>query len=125
MITFSGVDELKSAIETELKTWHRGHEKRAEKWQLVERVCRVIIPEHERNNNNPHERRVRMAISQMRKAGRLICSDTAGGYWWANSIDDVLSVSDGLRSRAKDLLKTARQLRAEAMREFGGQQRMF
>lgn len=118
------VEELKPIIEIELRTWHRGQERRAEKWALVEKLFRFAIPAHERNNNNPYERRMRLAIAELRKEGKLICSDTGeGGYWWAASIDDVLAISEGLRSRAKDLLRTAKQLRAEGLREFGGQQK--
>ena len=119
------VDELKPVIEYELKTWHRGQERRAEKWAFVEKLFGVEIPPAERNNNNPYERRMRETISEMRKAGMLICSDTkGGGYWWAASINDVVEMSNALRDRAKDLLVTARELRAEGLREFGGQTRM-
>lgn len=119
------VEDLSPVIEAKLKTWHRGKEQRAEKWELVQALFGVVIPAHERNNNNPFERRMRAAISEMRKAGKLICSDTDGGYWWAASIDDVIDMSDDLRHRAKDLLQTARQLRTEGLHEFGGQQKMF
>lgn len=125
MITISGVDELKPIVLVELRTWHRGQANRAEKWALVEKVCGVSIPVTKRTNNNLYDRKVRLAISELRKEGALICSDTDGGYWWAASIEDVLSVSESLRGRAKDLLRTARQMRVEALREFGGQQRLF
>ncbi|CAK0760064.1 conserved hypothetical protein [Gammaproteobacteria bacterium] len=118
------VEELKPVIELELLARHRGQGRRVEKWLFVETVCRVSIPEAERNNNNVYERRVRQAISEMRKDGKLICSDTAGGYWWATSIEDVLVMSKGLRDRAKDLLVTARRLRVEGKQQFGGQLRM-
>jgi hypothetical protein len=120
------VENLKPVIELELASWHRGQAARAEKWAFVEKVCQVSIPATERNNNNPYERRVRQAISEMRKDGKLICSDTkdGGGYWWAASIDDVLTMASSLRERARDLLVTAKQLRAEGVREFGGQLRM-
>lgn len=119
------IEQLKPEIEAILQTAHRGHEQRAERWALAESLFGVAIPAEKRTNNNPLERRMRAAISELRKHGSLICSDTNGGYWWAASIDDVLSMSADLRHRAKDLLVTARQLRAEGMREFGGQQRMF
>lgn len=113
------VEELKPIIEIELRTWHRGQGSRAEK------LCGFAIPAHERNNNNPYERRMRLAIAELRKEGKLICSDTGeGGYWWAASIDDVLALSEAFRNRAKDLLMTAKQMRAEGLREFGGQQKM-
>jgi len=119
------VEELKPVIESELRLWHRGREKRAEKWAFVEKVCGVIIPEVERNNNNPYERRVRMAMSELRKADVLICSDPKGGYWMADSLEDALSISEDFRNRARDLLLTSRKLRQEARREFGGQLRLI
>ena len=119
------IDELKPEIEAILRTSHKGHEKRAERWELAEKLFGESIPAAKRTNNNALERRMRAAISALRKGGSLICSDTNGGYWWAASIDDVLAMSGDLRHRARDLLVTARQLRAEALREFGGQQRMF
>jgi len=126
MNTFPTVEELKIKIERELQLWHRGQENRAEKWILAEQVCGVSIPLHERNNNSPYERRMRLAIAELRKEGKPICSDTTGGgYWWATSMQDVLVMSGELRARAKDLLQTARQMRAEALREFGGQERLF
>lgn len=118
------VEDLKPVIVLKLKAHHAGSAHRAEKWEFVEAVCGVTIAESERNNNNLFERRVRAAISELRKEGALICSDTTGGYWWAESLEDVMGMSDSLRDRAKDLLKTARQLRAQARREFGGQMRM-
>lgn len=119
------VETLKPIIKIELETWHRGRERRAEKWALVEKVCQVSIPEDERNNNNPFERRVREAMSELRKEHVLICSDTKGGYWVADCLEDVLAVAEDLRKRARDLLVSARELRAEAKREFGGQLRLI
>lgn len=117
--------ELKYVIETELKNNHVGHEKKAEKWEFVEKIFGVQIPEAERNNLNKYERRARMAMSELRQAGVLICSDTAGGYWLADSLDDALGVANDFRSRAKDLLLTARQLRQRARATFGGQLRLM
>jgi len=117
-------EALKPVVVELLKSFHRGKERRAEKWKLVELACAVKIPEQERTNNNMYERRVREAVEMLRNEGALICSDSGGGYWWAQSIEDVLAVSDGLRRRARSLLRTARSLRRNGLHEFGGQMRM-
>lgn len=117
-------EALKPVVAELLKNFHRGHARRAEKWSLVERACNVTIPDAERTSNNMFERRAREAIELLRNEGGLVCSDSSGGYWWAQSIEDVLAVSDGLRRRARSLLRTARNLRRAAVHEFGGQMRL-
>ena len=121
----TSVEELKPIIEQELRLFHYGKQHRAEKWDFVQKVCGVIIPERERNNNNSFERRVRQAMSELRKAKVLVCSDPKGGYWMAANLEEALSVSEEFRSRARDMLMTARELREEARREFGRQLRLM
>lgn len=82
-------------------------------------------PQDQRNANNPHERKVRMAIAEMRKDGEPVCSDSGGGYWWAESLEEVEAVTAELEGRAKDLLETASVMRKRALEAFGAQARLF
>ena len=73
-------------------------------------------------------REMRAIIAEMRLRGALICSTggRGGGYWLADSLDDVLDFTNReLRSRALNLLVTARAMRREARRQFGGQMNYF
>ena len=73
-------------------------------------------------------REMRAVIAEMRLRGALICSTggRGGGYWLADNLDDVLDFTNReLRSRALNLLVTARAMRREARRQFGGQMNYF
>jgi len=124
-IRASDLEPLKRVLRLHLQAYHRGRTNRADKWTLVERACGVKIPEGQRNANNPHERKVPMAIAEMRKDGEPVCSDSGGGYWWAESLEEVEAVTAELEGRAKDLLETANVMRKRALETFGAQARLF
>ena len=104
---------------------HRGRYNRAEKWRLVETVFAVQIPQAQRNPNTPYDRQFREAVSHMRHNGLLIGSDSKGGYWLMEDIDEVLDVAGQFRRRAKDLLHSASKLESTGRSVFGGQRRLF
>ena len=104
---------------------HRGRFNRIGKWRLVETVFMLHIPQAKRNANNPFERKMREAISHMRHNGVLIGSDTRGGYWLMEELDEVLAVAGQFRQRAKDLLHSASKLESTGRSVFGGQRRLF
>ena len=104
---------------------HQGRRNRAEKWMLIETVFCVQIPKAERNPNNYYDRQFRSAISTMRHNGLLVGSDSAGGYWLLEGIDEVLDVADQFRRRAKDLLHSASKLESTGRSVFGSQRRLL
>lgn len=124
-IRASDLEPIKRYLRMRLQAYHRGRMRRADKWTLVERVCGKQISVDQRNANNPHERKVRMAIAEMRKDGEPICSDSGGGYWWAESLEEVEAVTAELEGRAKDLMETASVMRRRAIEAFGAQARLF
>lgn len=124
-IRVSDLEPIKRYLRMHLRTNHAGRAHRADKWTLVERVFGAAIPDGQRNANNPHERKVRMAIAEMRKDGEPVCSDSSGGYWWAESLEEVEAVTAELEGRAKDLLETASVMRKRAIEAFGAQPQLF
>jgi hypothetical protein len=104
---------------------HRGSSRRAEKWQLVERIFRVQIPSAERNANNPYDRQFRQAVSTLRHNGLLIGSDARGGYWLMEDFEEVLAVADQFRGRAMDLLHSANKLESTGRALFACQRRLL
>lgn len=124
-IRTSDLEPIKRYLRMYLRANHTGRMRRADKWTLVERVLGAPIPQDQRNANNPHERKVRLAIAEMRKDGEPVCSDSGGGYWWAESLEEVEAVAAELEGRAKDLLETANVMRKRALEAFGAQARLF
>ena len=119
------LSQVKRRVLEELSMWHRGRDKRANKWELIEKVFSVTIPEDQRNQNNHYDRQYRLAVGELRNEGELICTDSAGGPWYAESIDDAFTTVLELEGRAKDLFDTARKLKESALRLFGGQGRLL
>lgn len=65
---------------------HQGKAQRIDRWDLVEQVFDVIVPEIERNDGNPLDREIRYAVQRLRKDGHLICDmGDGGGRWMANT----------------------------------------
>lgn len=56
------------------------------------------------------ERSVRNAICQLRKEGYKICASAHAGGYWIGSPEECRQTARELRSRAYDLLKTAKAL---------------
>ncbi|MFC2028310.1 hypothetical protein ACFLTX_00090 [Chloroflexota bacterium] len=104
---------------------HIGRRNRAEKWKLIETVFSVEIPKNKRNQNNFYDRRFRSAISTMRHNGLLVGSDCSGGYWLMDDINEVITVADQLRRRAKNLLHSASKLESTGLSVFGSQRRLL
>lgn len=121
----SDLEPLKRLIRLHLQAYHRGSNRRIDRWELVELVSGQEIPPAKRTNNNPHDRRVRLAIAEMRKEGDPICSDSSGGYWWAASPEEIEGLVAELESRARDLLETANRMRRRSLEIFGAQSRLL
>jgi hypothetical protein len=51
---------------------HVGEGNAINRWELVEKVFGIHMPEHERNDDNPLDREVRYAVGRLRKKGHLI-----------------------------------------------------
>jgi hypothetical protein len=70
------------------------------------------------------DRQLRLAIYQLRNDGVLICSrgGFGGGYWMAKDLDDLLTfIERELKSRAYDMLRTAKRLESAGIHKFGQQ----
>ena len=69
-----------------------------------------------------HERAMRAAINQLRKAGQPICSTggDGGGYYLASDWSELTEFLDReVRPRAMDLLEQEKALKAAAERRWG------
>lgn len=53
--------------------FHVGKGNAIERWDLVERITGEFVPEAFRNDDNPDDRKIRMAVSRLRAEGHLIC----------------------------------------------------
>jgi len=75
----------------------------------------------------PTERTIRIAIRNLRRAGALIVSSSAGaGYWRAESMDEIREFTKNeFRDRALDMMVTARNMRRSAFAVFGRQIGLF
>lgn len=63
---------------------HVGKENRIERWDLVEKVFGVRVPEFERNDGHSLDRDIRNSVSRLRVQGHLICDLGDGqGRWLA------------------------------------------
>jgi hypothetical protein len=62
--------------------FHHGEENAVNRWELVEKVFHVQVPEDERNDDNLLDRDIRYAVSRLRKRGELIgdLGNGAGRY---------------------------------------------
>ena len=66
-----------------------GHDAAISRWQLVEAVFGVVIPESLRTNGNTLDRQVRESISRWRDQGQHICNVGDGnGYYMANTREE-------------------------------------
>lgn len=68
------------------------------------------------------DRKVRLCISQMRKEGQQICSTGGedGGYWLGAGKEEVFEfTSKEYRSRALDMLETAKAMEDAAEKRWG------
>ena len=69
-----------------------------------------------------NDRQMRIAIYQLRNDGVLICSrgGRGGGYWMAENAAELLEfVERELKSRAYDMLRTAKHMENACDRKFG------
>lgn len=88
-------------------------------------ISRVDLLEWVRTNPanmGVDDRRLRLAINDLRKKGLLICSTggIGGGYWLAADHAEVLAfVEQELHPRAMGLLETERAMRESAAELFG------
>lgn len=73
------------------------------------------------------ERKVRVAISQLRKAGNLIVSNSSGrGLYVAENYEEARSCFSEMTGRGKDILETARAMEKSAEEKYKQQTiRMF
>jgi hypothetical protein len=62
--------------------FHIGEENAINRWELVEKVFKTHVPEHERNDDNLLDRAVRYAVGRLRKKHHLIgdMGNGAGRY---------------------------------------------
>ena len=68
------------------------------------------------------DRQMRIAIYQLRNDGCLICSrgGRGGGYWMAENAAELLEFVDReLKSRAYDMLRTAKRMENACDRKYG------
>jgi len=68
------------------------------------------------------DRQMRIAIYQLRNDGCLICSrgGHGGGYWMAENSGELYAfIERELKSRAYDMLRTAKRMENAGVREYG------
>jgi len=76
-----------------------------------------------RQRHNLTDRQIRLLINQMRKDGEPICSRGGrnGGYWIARNYSELEAFIEGeLRSRAYDMLETAKKMENAGRLLFSG-----
>lgn len=67
------------------------------------------------------DRALRREISELRKNGYPVCTDSRKGGYWIGEGEDVKRLTKELESRAFDLLETSRRIKR---RQLEGQLRM-
>lgn len=94
--------------------FHKGRDQAIGRGELV-RTCGQM-------GFRVHERVVRQAINDMRKAGTPICSTGGedGGYWLAANWEELIEyVEREIHSRAMDLLEQEKSLKQAAEQRWG------
>jgi hypothetical protein len=101
---------------------HKGNDNRIARVDLVKQAFNIFS---DIEVTETQDRQVREVIADLRHEGNLICSDSGlGGYWMAGSYDDVVRMTNELKSRAMELLDQSRTLERKAMEWFGPQLKM-
>jgi len=68
------------------------------------------------------DRELRLVINHLRTDGVLICSrgGHGGGYWMAENLNDLTTfIEKELKSRAYDMLRTAKRMESAGIHKFG------
>jgi len=68
------------------------------------------------------DRELRLAVRELRLQGHPIIAESAGGYRFAESADEVDEFVDTLSSRIKKLSRLKKSLQTASAREFGPRQ---
>ena len=70
-------------------------------------------------------RTIRDAVDKINKAGGLICSSPACGYWWAQSLEDGLPSAEKKLHRAQVQLLNAKKLENNLRYSFSRQETLL
>jgi hypothetical protein len=111
-MTKKPLTELQAQI-IRIMTEHRGQEHRISRVELCRQLSKSM-------GRPVRDREMRIAIEVLRiehPSGAYICSTTQGGYWYAESIDELEGYIAQDEHRAKRILARLRQqkLRARAL----------
>lgn len=74
----------------------------------------------DRTYNSRYLRSLRVMIEEAINEGALICSDSASGYWWATSLEDIEAAERNIK-RALTQKENAEKLKKNISKAFGGQ----
>lgn len=85
----------------------------------IRRQVQVHDPDHEKPGAG-----LRRVINSLRQKGFAICSDT-GGYWYAQSKQELLDNAEALRGRAVKIIEAARGMEKAAEFYDEYQKRLF
>ena len=92
---------------------HVGQENAISRKKLLRRLSAMADP--------LTDRQLRLAINQMRNDGVLICSrgGIGGGYWMAANLEELMEfINKELKSRAFDMLRTAKRMEASGVQQL-------
>ena len=116
-------DEIEREV-LSILSFHKGKEQRISRWQLVEQIFGRQAAA-DRSNNNPYDRKIRMAIEKNRDQYLIVSSSGIGGYWLAADLDDVELIAQEYVDRSRKMEERARNIRRRGWDAFGTQISMF
>jgi hypothetical protein len=87
--------------------------------ELVNRIFNLNLPPQANLDNLREDRQIRLAIAQLRGKYPIMSSSGNGGYFYAESREEIEKFCRELESRAVQLHENVRHLRNVALAEFG------
>ena len=99
--------------------YHIGKQNAADRWELVEKIYGVAVPQSERNDDNLFDREIRYAVGRLRLKGHLICDlGNGNGRWLAANEDEFWEFYAYYVKPIKSRAEVARALKAAAQERF-------
>lgn len=97
----------------------RGKQNFITRVELVNRVFGLSLAPHAKLENLREDRQIRLAIAQLQVKYPILSSSGNGGYFYAESADEIRTFCRELESRAAQLHEKVRHLQSVSLQEFG------